>query len=102
MKTSLVLLALVCASAFPLASSAQGKWGNSLSGDQLKRTQEKGHVKLVDVLDDLERRYGGRYVKSSESIRSGQRVYVVDWLTRNGELRTFVIDAKSGKIIGSN
>ncbi|MEM6534207.1 MAG: PepSY domain-containing protein [Pseudomonadota bacterium] len=102
MKTLVPLLALVCVTAFPLTSVAQGKWGNSLSGEELKQTREKGHVKLVDVLDSLKRSHGGRYVKSSEGVRGGRDVYIVDWLTRDGELRTFIVDAKSGKILRSN
>ncbi|MGS2723377.1 PepSY domain-containing protein [Porticoccus sp. GXU_MW_L64] len=42
---------------------------------------------------------GGKVLKVSPSTRKGKKVFQVKILTRSGEIRYLVIDAKNGKIL---
>ncbi|MEE2879013.1 MAG: hypothetical protein VX593_08420 [Pseudomonadota bacterium] len=100
MKRIILALALSAASiAQPV--SAQGQWGNSFTADEARNAREKGEIKpLNDLLRPIRQQYGGNMRRFDGLYeRGGRKVYIIDWVTGRGELVTFTIDARSGRVI---
>lgn len=102
MKRIVIALAL---SAMPLATlpaaTAQGGWGNSFTADDARDARERGEIKpLSQILRPIQNQYGGNmrhFVGLFD--QGGRKVYIIDWVTRRGELVQFTIDAKTGRVI---
>ena len=100
MKTILFALALGAMMAASPAS-AQGQWGSSFTADEARNAREKGEIRpLKELLRDVREEYGGNMRRFDGLYERGSRkVYVIDWVTGRGELVTFTIDARSGRVI---
>jgi len=100
MKRIILSLCVGLAAISPCAT-AQGQWSNSFTADDARNARERGEIlPLKDILRPIESRYGGemrRFVGLFD--RNGQKVYVIDWTTRQGELVQFTINAQTGRII---
>ncbi len=103
MKRILASLLIGLLAASPTAV-AQGQWGSSFSADDARDARERGEIRpLKEILRPIESRYGGemRYFVGLFE-QNGRKVYVIDWVTRNGELVQFTINARTGEIITVN
>lgn len=103
MKRILATLLIGLLAASP-AAFAQGQWGSSFTANDARNARERGEIRpLKDILKPIESRYGGemRYFVGLFE-QSGRKVYIIDWVTRSGELVQFTIDARSGEIISVN
>ena len=97
-----ILLSLVLGlMAMPPSAIAQNGWGSSFTADEARDARQKGEIKpLNDILRPIRSQYGGnmrRFVGLYE--QGGRKVYVIDWVTRQGEFVQFTIDARSGRVI---
>lgn len=100
MKRILLALALgAMTTAAP--ASAQGQWGSSFTADEARDAREKGEIRpLKELLRGVQDEYGGNMRRFDGLYERGTRkVYVIDWVTGRGELVTFTIDARSGRVI---
>jgi uncharacterized membrane protein YkoI len=83
---------------------AQGQWGSSFTADDARNARERGEIRpLKEILRPIQTRYGGdmrNFVGLFE--QGGRKVYIIDWVTRHGELVQFTIDARTGQIISVN
>ena len=97
----IILSLCVGLAAFSPCATAQGQWSNSFTADDARNARERGEIlPLKNILRPIESRYGGemrRFVGLFD--RNGQKVYVIDWTTRQGELVQFTINAHNGRII---
>ena len=100
MKRILASLALSVLVVSPSAL-AQGQWGSSFSADDARTARERGEIRpLKEILRPISAQYGGNmryFVGLFEE--NGRKVYIIDWVTRHGELVQFTINAKTGQII---
>ena len=103
MKRTLLALALSAMTLAPPAL-AQGQWGSSFTADEARDAREKGEIKpLNEILRPIQNEYGGNMRRFDGLYdRGGRKVYVIDWVTGRGELVTFTIDARSGRVISVN
>ena len=100
-----IILALALGAAtLAQPGSAQGQWGNSFTADQARDAREKGEIKpLNDLLQPIRQQYGGNMRRFDGLYeRGGKKVYIIDWVTGRGELVTFTIDARSGRVISKS
>ena len=102
MKRILIALAL---SALPAAhlptASAQGQWGSSFTADDARNARQRGEIKpLNEILRPIRNQYGGN-MRNFVGLydQGGKKVYIIDWVTRRGELVQFTIDAKTGRVL---
>ncbi|MEM5517877.1 PepSY domain-containing protein [Henriciella sp. AS95] len=102
-----IVLALAL-SALPMttfpAASAQGQWGSSFTADDARDARQRGEIKpLNQILRPIQNQYGGNMRKFVGLFdQGGRKVYIIDWVTRRGELVQFTIDAESGRVISVN
>ena len=86
------------------ASFAQGQWGSSFTADDARNARERGEIRpLKEILRPIQSQYGGNmrdFIGLFE--QGGRKVYIIDWVTRNGELVKFTINAHTGQIISVN
>ncbi|WP_084396917.1 PepSY domain-containing protein [Henriciella aquimarina] len=103
MKRMLLALAL-CATAVSPMAYGQGQWGSSFTADEARDAREKGEIKpLNDLLRPIRNQYGGNMRRFDGLYeRGGRKVYVIDWVTGRGELVTFTIDARSGRVLSKS
>ena len=56
-----------------------------------------------DLLQPIRQQYGGNMRRFDGLYeRGGKKVYIIDWVTGRGELVTFTIDARSGRVISKS
>ena len=102
MKRIMLALAL---SALPVAhlptASAQGQWGSSFTADDARTARQRGEIKpLNEILRPIRNQYGGTMRNFVGLYEQGdKKVYIIDWVTRRGELVQFTIDAESGRVL---
>lgn len=102
MKQIAVLLAFSAILGAVPAADAQRQWGNSFSADEARSERDRGNVPLRTIFSNLKRQYGGYQIDANLYNRGGQQVYVIDWMTKDGERKRFTVDAKSGRVLSSN
>ncbi len=100
MKRTLLALALFALVSAPPAF-AQGQWGSSFTAGEARDAREKGEIKpLNEILQPIRRQYGGNMRRFDGLYeRGGRKVYIIDWVTGRGQLVTFTIDARSGRVL---
>ena len=100
MKRILISLAFGLLAMSPSAVG-QGGWGSSFTADEARDARQKGEIKpLNDILRPIRNQYGGNmrnFVGLYE--QGGRKVYIIDWVTRHGELVQFTIDARTGRVL---
>ncbi len=100
MKRILISLLLGLMAMSP-AAVAQNGWGSSFTADEARDARQKGEIKpLNDILRPIRSQYGGNMRKFVGLFEErGRKVYIIDWVTRQGEFVQFTIDARTGRVI---
>jgi uncharacterized membrane protein YkoI len=92
MKRLLVIIALLAASAPPLAAVAQESGAASQAAGR--------QAPLSRVLASIAARQPGRHLNTTMGEAGGRAAYFVQWQLPDGRVVIFVVDAESGQIIG--
>jgi uncharacterized membrane protein YkoI len=99
----LVLIAAAIAALAPGMATAQGR-GDFGAGrndqDRARDARQQGrHLPLSAVLARIAASTPGRQLNTQYGERGGQAIYIIQWLTPDGRVIIFVVDAESGSII---
>lgn len=102
MKKISILLATIALPALLTPIQAWGQISNSFTADEARDERDRGNVKpLNQIFQQLKRQYGGYQVDANLFKRSGDQVYIIDWVTDEGRRMQFTVDAKTGRILSS-
>ena len=105
-RIAVILAGLAIATAVASVSAAQNR-PNSL-GDDWRQQQDEarqgvrgGHmVPLAQVLGEINRRTPGRVLDAGIEYMGDRPVYRVRWITNDGRRIDYIVDARSGQIMG--
>jgi uncharacterized membrane protein YkoI len=95
MKRLLLAAAFVLALAPAAASAAQDR---PAAGGEAAHAGSQ--VPLSTVLRELAKRHPGRQLNTTMGESGGRPVYNVQWQLTNGQVVTFVVDARTGQEVG--
>ena len=101
-----LLIGAILAMAAPWAASAQQPQGDSLGAnwrDQQRdahRGVQGGNVPLAQVIETIRRMTPGRPLDTGIETSNGREVYRVRWAAADGRRTDYLVDAKTGMVVG--
>lgn len=99
MKFVFVSIALAAMSVVGSPAPAQAQWGDSFTAGEARKARDQGKVvPLKDIFEQLRKRHGGYQLDAELYQKSGRQIYVIDWMTEQGERVRVNVDARTGRI----